>query len=182
MLTIGRCSTPEVPSRLVFLAHDAATEAVFRGWAERLEVPALTVVTRTGDGAADPAPAIPQLPTVTPTVLVCATGGLTGALELARDARSAPDLLIVLVETGDIGAVPAGPPVPVPVTILTVNSADGSCVTRTAPWARLTTRSLSFRVLLARHGGLLDADSPVPGVLTRLVRSIVRDSLIEVEV
>jgi hypothetical protein len=180
MLTISWQPTAQVQSRLVFLAHDAGTETVFGGWAERLEVSPLTVVARTDGGAALPISAIRQPPAVTPTVHVCARGGLAGALELARDARSAPDLLIVL-ENDDIGAIPAGPPVPVSITIFTAHSADGFCAVRTAPWAGLTTRSLSFRVLAARHGGLLDADAPVPGALTRLWHSIV-NSPIEAEI
>jgi hypothetical protein len=172
MLTISCPPAAQVRSRLVFLAHDAGTEAVFGGWAERLEVSPLTVVTRTDGGAALQMSAIRQLSAVTPTVHVCAMGGLAAALELAREARSAPDLLIVL-ENGDIGAIPAGPPVPVSITIFTAHSAGGSCVVRTAPWAALTTRSLSFRVFAAGHGGLLDADAPVPGALTRLWHSMV---------
>jgi hypothetical protein len=170
MLTISWYPTPEV--LLVFLAHDTRAEAVFHDWALCLEAPALTAVTRMDGGAEIPVPAIRQPPTVSLTVHVCATGGLARALDLGRDMRSEPDLLILL-ENGDTGAVPAGPPVPVPVTILTAHNADGSGRVRTAPWAGLTTRSLSFRALPAPHGDLLDAGSPVPGVLTRLVHNIV---------
>jgi surfactin synthase thioesterase subunit len=178
MLTIDRCPTLDVPSQLVFLAHDDAAEAVFRAWAERLDAPARTVVTRTGGLGAGAAAAIRRLPVVTPTVHVCAAAGTAQALELARDPRIAPDLMVV-VDTG-AGTVPAGPPVSVPMTVLIVHHADGSCVARPAPWRELTSRSVSFRVLPAGHCGLLDAGSVVTGVLARLVRGMVNDSPIEV--
>lgn len=171
MLTIVRRPAPQIPSMLIFLAHDAETKAVFRDWAARLDAPALSSVVSVSDPLQD-------LPTVTPTVHVIASEGLAAALKPADDARPGPDLLVVVETdrtTDATGALPAGPPLAVPLTILTVDGVDGSLALEAAavPWAELTTGPVTFHVLPGHSGGLLSADSPVPGALTRLMRGIV---------
>lgn len=182
MLTIRACPVTDTPSQLVFLAHDDGSESVFRGWAEDLAVPARIVVTRT-DG--DAAVVVARLPIVTPTVHICCPDGAAAALELARDAGTAPDLIVV-VETGDAAAgiveVPTGSPVPVPLTVLSVQSAHTSSMTLTVSWAELTSRSVAFRLLTAGKSSLLSAGSPVLTVLRTLVRTLVNDTAIEVEI
>lgn len=180
MITIAPCPPADLPSQLVFLAHSDSTASAFQLWSDRIAAPARTIVVRMDRDPAGAALALRGLPVIVPTMHLCAGEAVGAAVTLARNALARPDLLLVTDTGADVQV--GAHPIDVPLTIFAVQSGEQSGVTRTASWTGLTNGPITFRVLEAGPGGLLAADSPVPGALTTLIRDVVNDSPIEVEV